>query len=118
MCVTATMHETVTNSASQIVGVDIVGGQPEYVRVRIVSTTADRNTDFIDRGGPNLTWRTPDYGPNSAFDFEAQDWPFAGNSFDLIHAGYLCGSISSWPKFLEKVKKYGAGQPMSEHNRN
>ncbi|KAM0694553.1 hypothetical protein Q7P36_004909 [Cladosporium allicinum] len=71
---------------AEIVGVDIVGGQPE--------------------GGPNLTWRTPDYGPNSAFDFEAQDWPFAGNSFDLIHAGYLCGSISSWPKFLEKVKKH------------
>jgi hypothetical protein len=105
MCTTATTHDTATNLASQIVGVDIVGGQPEYVHTGIASITADPNTDFMRRGGPNLTWRTPDYGPNSAFDFEAQDWPFAGNSFDLIHAGYLCGSISSWPKFLEKVKK-------------
>jgi hypothetical protein len=29
MCTTATMHDIATNSASKIVGVDIVGGQPE-----------------------------------------------------------------------------------------
>ena len=29
MCTTATTHDIATNSASQIVGVDIVGGQPE-----------------------------------------------------------------------------------------
>lgn len=56
--------------------------------------------------GRNLTWRTPDTSPNSAFDFEAPDWGFAGNSFDLIHAAQLCGAISSWPRFLEKIKRY------------
>jgi len=32
MCATAMRHEIATNLTSQIVGVDIVGGQPEYVR--------------------------------------------------------------------------------------
>ncbi|GAB7322556.1 hypothetical protein MBLNU13_g03475t1 [Cladosporium sp. NU13] len=71
---------------AEIVGLDIVGGQPVE--------------------GRNLTWRTPDTSPNSAFDFEAPDWGFAGNSFDLIHAAQLCGAISSWPRFFEKIKRY------------
>jgi hypothetical protein len=60
----------------------------------------------IASGGPNLTWKTPDSSPSSLFDFEAQDWGFAGNSFDLIHAAQLCGAVSSWPRFLEKAKRY------------
>jgi hypothetical protein len=73
-----------------------------------------RSLTFFCSGGPNLTWRTPDSSPNSAFDFEAQDWGFAGNSFDLIHAAQLCGAISSWPRFLEKAKRY-SGNRTSAH---
>ncbi|KAM0719808.1 hypothetical protein Q7P37_003943 [Cladosporium fusiforme] len=71
---------------AEITGVDIVGGQPA-------------------RPGPNLTWRTPDSGASNAMNFEAREWPLPGNSFDLVHAAHLCGSVSEWPKFYEKCRR-------------
>lgn len=55
------------------------------------------------RAQPNLQWRTPDSGPGAGFDLEAPTWGFAFNSFDLIHAGHLCGSVSDWPALYSKV---------------
>lgn len=39
-------------------------------------------------------------------NFEAREWPLPGNSFDLVHAAHLCGSVSDWPKFYEKCRRY------------
>lgn len=39
-------------------------------------------------------------------NFEAREWPLPGNSFDLVHAAHLCGSVSDWPKFFEKCRRY------------
>lgn len=61
--------------------------------------------DEISRG-ENLTWRTPDSDAQSGIDFESAHWGLTGNSFDLIHAAHLCGSVSDWPRFFEKCKKY------------
>ncbi|KAK6406400.1 hypothetical protein LTR95_018663, partial [Oleoguttula sp. CCFEE 5521] len=66
-----------------VMGADIVGGQPGY-------------------DGSNLRWRTPDHG-GIGFDLEDAQWDFPLNSFDLIHAGHLCGAVSDWPKFFAKV---------------
>jgi hypothetical protein len=85
-------------------------GRTARVSWEIIASQAQSLT-IIGSGGPNLTWKTPDSSPNSLFDFEAQDWGFAGNSFDLIHAAQLCGAVSSWPRFLEKAKRYSAARP-------
>ena len=61
MCSAASMHWKLTNLASQIVGVDIVGGQPEYVCLLmlpiVIVQKADAvvGVDLISHGGHQTT---------------------------------------------------------------
>jgi len=38
-------------------------------------------------------------------DFLTDDWGFENGTFDFIHAGLLCGSVSDWHNFVGKVTR-------------
>ncbi|KAK5737799.1 hypothetical protein LTR17_006447 [Elasticomyces elasticus] len=38
-------------------------------------------------------------------DFQTDDWGFENGTFDFIHAGLLCGSVSDWHSFVSKVTR-------------
>ena len=56
-------------------------------------------------GGDLIILRVPNRGPNSLLDFEEPEWRFGRDSFDLIHAQRLCGSVSDWPSLLGNCYK-------------
>ncbi|QIW97528.1 hypothetical protein AMS68_003046 [Peltaster fructicola] len=61
----------------QIEGVDIVGAQPS--------------------APSNVVWRTPRAGQPAVLDLDQPYWPSITNdTYSIIHASQLCGSITSW----------------------
>jgi len=44
--------------------------------------------------------------PNVKFmvdDAEQEEWLFGSNTFDLVHARFVCMAIKNWPQLLERA---------------
>ncbi|KAF2719560.1 S-adenosyl-L-methionine-dependent methyltransferase [Polychaeton citri CBS 116435] len=67
----------------------------EYPQASVVAIDL---VDAIPTKPPNLHWKI--------LNFDQPQWGLEEGSFDLIHLGHLCGSVSNWDRLFSKCFRY------------